>query len=99
MCQAYAAAGEIPEPNIRALAYDKIWLDGCTGKSSRVEKMTLPLFTLRTLEGLDPYIDLAIIRWRDKKLRAYPGGVGEVLDKWGKPWTGSPFAQYLWGVV
>lgn len=100
MVQAFVEAGEPVPPIYRALAYYEIKLAARVGKHPRVEKVTLPVFTYRSILKLnDPDINEQILRWKTTKLKAYPGGLGERLEKWGGPWRKSPHAKYLWDVI
>jgi len=96
---AHIAARRPPHPNYWALAYNEMWLAGRTGYSRRVEKVTLGVFNCRTLSGVDSHMDRVVYQWQKKKLLAYPGGLGEVLQNWGGPWRNSPFVDELWGVI
>lgn len=100
MTQSYVEAQKAVHPVYRALTYYEVKCAANIGTHKRVEKITLPVFTYRSLEKLnDTHINQEIARWRKTKLEAYPGGLGERLDRWGGPWRNSPFAEYLWGVI
>jgi hypothetical protein len=93
IAQAKIAAGESLNP------FHWFWLNaelllGATKGTTRVEKVTLPVFICKTVE---PRVSVDI--WRKSRLKVYPGGLGEVLQKWGGPWKDSPYVDHLWGVV
>lgn len=96
IAQAQIAAGESPT------FFNKTWLYAehffPAGRHRRLEKFFLQVFIMRTLEGYSPIGDLVVQRWRSVKKKAYPGGLGEVLTKYGKWWKESPFIDHCWGI-
>ena len=96
--QAMLAAGEDPPEFYRAWLYAKI-LYGSMQRKGRVERVTLPYFQCKTMRGEGSIANLLIDRWRNKKMEMYPGGIGEVFDKWGGPWKGHPYVKWYQGII
>lgn len=97
IAQAQIASGEAAL--LAPWLYAELFAASFTGKHKRVEKVTLPVFMCKTIEDYGPIAHLTVKRWRSVKSKAYPGGLGEVLQQWGGPWRDSPYVEHLWGTI